>query len=168
MTDQPTPKRRGLPFSDPRHPMHRPSVHRPPRAYQPRNVAAVVHGASSDRIVDELAARYRERALDLLGGTMPGYLAERPEWDAAILAWSRAEARAWLLARYLDDVGLLDQDGNPRPAVATAMQAEQVAAKARDALGLNPVAAAKLGQSLASGAVDIARLWAVEAKADQS
>lgn len=155
---KPKRKPRGLPFSDPRHPAHRPASGGQARPYTPGNLEAVVHGAGS-RLVDDLAVRYRERALALVGGTMPGYLADRPEWDAALLAWSRAEARCWLLARYLDDVGLIDERGLPRPAVATAMQAEAVALKLRDALGLSPLARARLGKDVASAGLDLARAW---------
>jgi hypothetical protein len=65
-----------------------------------------------------------------------------------------------LLARHLDYAGHLDERGNHRPAAMYALQAEAAAAKARDALGLSPIARARLGRDVAATGVDLARLWA--------
>jgi hypothetical protein len=154
-----TTKPRGLPFSDPRHPCHRPAGGGKPRPYAPGNLEAVVHGGHSAALVDAVAVRYREAALAYLGGTIPDHLG-RVEFERALLAWSRAEARTDLLQRYVDDVGLLDQDGNPRPAARFLLEAEASAARRRQDLGLDPLSRARLGRDVAATGVDLARLWA--------
>lgn len=156
---KPKRKPRGLPFSDPRHPAHRPAGGGQPRPYAPGNFEAVVTGASSDRIVDAVAVRYRDAALAYLGDQVPDYLGRR-EYDRAIQAWSRAEARVDLVTRYLDDVGHLDDEGNPRPAARHLVDLEASAAKRRADLGLDPLSRARLGRDVAATGVDLARLWA--------
>ena len=150
---------RGLPFSDPRHPMHRPAGGGQPRPYAPGNLEAVVHGASSDRLVDVVADRYRAAAVAYLGDHVPDYLT-RADYERALLAWARAESRVDLVTRYLDDVGHLDEQGHPRPAAIHLVNLEASAAKARQALGLDPLSRARLGRDVAATGVDLARAWA--------
>lgn len=158
--DAPAKPRRGLPFSDPRHPMHRPASGRQAQPYQPRNLAAVVHGANSPQVLDAVAERYRAAAVAYLGGdSVPDYLT-RAEYDRAIQAWARAEARVDLVTRYLDDVGHLDDEGNPRPAARHLVELEAAAAKRRAELGLDPLSRARLGRDVAATGLDLARAWA--------
>jgi hypothetical protein len=135
--------------------------HRPPRGYSwepftPGNAAAVKHGAHSPARVDPLAAELVEAAVATCA-----YLAE-PAYAAELAAWSRAEARIILLTRWLDEVGPLDDEGNPRPALAALSAAERTAADRRHALGLTPMARAKLGRDVAGARFDLARAWAEE------
>ena len=156
-------KRVGMPFSDPRHPCHRPAGGGQPRPYQAGNLEAVVHGANSAALVDAVATRYRDAALAYLGDQVPDYLG-RAEYDRAVQAWARAEARVDLVTRYLDDVGHLDEQGNPRPAARHLVDLEASAAKRRAELGLDPLSRARLGRDVAATGVDLARLWASDAK----
>jgi hypothetical protein len=148
-------------WADPRHPMHRPAGGGQPRPYRPGNLEAVVHGANSAALVDAVAERYRAAAVAFLGGAdhVPDYLGRR-EYDRAIQAWARAEARVDLVTRYLDDVGHLDDEGNPRPAARHLVDLEAAAAKRRAELGLDPLSRARLGRDVAATGVDLARLWA--------
>jgi hypothetical protein len=154
MTDSPA--LRG--WANPNHPMHRPPTGTQAAPYQPGNLAAVVYGGHSAQVVDAVAAHYLEQARAMLGDHVPSQV-QPSEYQRAVIAWARAEARCDLVARYLDDVGLLDQDGNPRPAARFALEAERTAAKRREELGLTPLARAKLGRDVASASVDLARLW---------
>jgi hypothetical protein len=58
------------------------------------------------------------------------------------LAWT--EAQLALLGAYLDEVGLLDEDGQPRPAANRVDRLEARASTLRSELGLTPLALAKL------------------------
>jgi len=103
------------------------------------NRLAEKHGVwSSDR--SELVAAEVEQLADVL--------AEQFTWTAPYEAERKAYARAVLdeelIRSYLDQVGMLDQQGHERPAVRTLERFAGRAARCRHALGLNPMAAAKL------------------------
>lgn len=113
-------------------------------AFQTGNEVTTVHGARSAARWQPLADQLAER------------LVEVAPWTAGqahtltVAAWSRAEAQSCLLAAYLDEHGLLDDEGNPRSAVTQYERVETRAANLRRELGLTPLALAKLLQALAS------------------
>ena len=116
---------------------------RPP--FEPLNEAATKHGADSRRrwqpIADQLAA-------DLL--------AERP-WLAghrrSVHAWARVEAQAQLIGAWLDEHGLVDDDGEPRAAGNRLDRLEIRAQSLRNDLAEPPMAMARLLSTLTSTAV---------------
>jgi hypothetical protein len=127
---------------------------RPP--FEANNRAALTHGAFSAREVEPGA---RELLLELER--------EIPEWvervdTQAVLAWARSESRAQLLRTYLDQHGLLDSKGRPRPAADLLLRVEAQAARLRSRLGFDPASRAKLRQSTAAARLDLARLMSDE------
>jgi hypothetical protein len=90
-----------------------------------------------------------------------------PRYAAAVWAWARAEAQVQLLTEYLaqageaagDGVGDLESD-RIRSAYLLLHRAEARALSGRRALGLDPLAAARLGRDRAAAQVDTARLMA--------
>jgi hypothetical protein len=128
---------------------------RPP--FQSGNTLAVTHGARSPRVIEPMAAELRDRAL-----AAAPYLGDA-RWAGELEAWSRAEARVQVLLAYEDRVGgPLADDGTPRSHLGELHRAETRAQSARDRLGLNPAAAARLASYLASAerSVSLARLMA--------
>jgi len=110
------------------------------------------HGAFSDRVVDPVA---RELAKVVLAQV--SYLSD-PSYEPAVWAWARAEAQVLVLTAYLDEHGMLDENGNPRPALSAFKDAENRASRARQRLGLDPLSRAQLGRDIAAQQVDLARL----------
>ncbi len=102
------------------------------------NTAAMKHGAYYEPkivpIAEELAAAVIELRPDLA----------EPSYSAAVKAWARAEARVTLLTRWLDEVGLLDDDGEVRGATRSLEAAEKAAGRCRERLGLDPRADAEV------------------------
>ncbi|GAA2548140.1 hypothetical protein [Pseudonocardia hydrocarbonoxydans] len=119
--------------------------------FEPGNEAALRHGAYSPRRVDPLAAELAAGALDdpdLAHLTAPGY---RP----AVWAWARAEAQVQLLAEHVERIGL-DFGDHAVSAAHTALdRAERRAERSRRALGLDPLARARLGRDHAAARVDV-------------
>lgn len=107
------------------------------------NTARLKHGAFSARVVDPLARELAEIAVD-----QSEHL-RAPAFEAAVWAWARAEARALVLSKWIDEHGALDDAGVPRPALAALLDFERLAASARQRLGLDPMARARLGLDLA-------------------
>lgn len=134
---------------------------RPP--FEPGNEVAARHHAYSPRRVDPLAVEIRSAVL-----TDPAtdYL-QAPRYAPALWAWARAEAQVQLLSEYLakageateDGVGDLDED-RVRSAYLLLHRAEARALSGRRALGLDPLAAARLGRDKTARQVDTARLMA--------
>jgi len=128
---------------------------RPP--FEEGNELGVTHGATSTR-------RWLPKATELASG-----LAEvapwttRPAFAATVAAWSKAEAQCQLLHAYLDDVGLLDENGEPQPATTMLAACETRANNLRQQLGLTPVALAKLLQALAAVAASTGDTTSLEA-----
>lgn len=110
--------------------------------FQPANWRALKHGARSPRKLAPLVASLRASMVV----TAP-WLAV-PAFDRALMSWATAEAQCELLRAYLDEHALLDDDGEPRPALAALERAERNAERARSQLGLNPVAWAALYRTL--------------------
>lgn len=113
--------------------------------YEPDNEAATKHGASSPRRWSPIADRLQA---DLL--------AERPWLSGhrrSVAAWARVEAQAELIGRWLDEHGLLDEEGNPRPASTRLDRLESRAQALRADLAETPLAMARLIGTLTSTAV---------------
>jgi hypothetical protein len=133
-------KRRGLvakPWRD------NPSLStRPP--FEGGNLAALRHGADSPRMVAPLALEF-EQALPVVApwAAQPVFAGAR-----AALAW--VEAQLVLVQAYLDQHGLLDGNGQPRPAARRLDRLEARASTLRAELGLSPQALARLLGTLAS------------------
>lgn len=96
------------------------------------------HGADSPRRVGPLAA---ELAAELVESAP---WVARPAYRATLAAWCRVEAQLRLVSEYLDRVGLLDEDGRPRPATNLQDRLESRAAKLRSQLGLDPMSLSRL------------------------
>ncbi len=104
---------------------------------------APTHGATSPRIVSAVADHLREELLEV----RPDLAI--PEFSESVTAWSVAEARCQLLRNYSDDVGLLDDDGQPLGYTGLSEKLEGRAAKLRATLGLDPRSAATLARERA-------------------
>ena len=117
------------------------------------NTLAQRHGAWSDRVVDPVARELVTVVLDQVA-----YLAD-PSYEPAVWAWARAEARVLVLSKWLDDNGPLDESGTPRPALGALKEFENLAARARQRLGLDPLSRAQLGRDVAAQQVDLARIY---------
>lgn len=113
---------------------------------------ALKHGAFSPAVVDPVA---RDLAVMVLEQVT--YLND-PSYDAAVRAWSRAEAQVLVLSAYIDKHGALDDDGVPRPALSALKDFENRAARERTRLGLDPLSRAQLGRDVMAQQVDLARL----------
>ena len=127
-------------FGPPRYP----GDTRPP--FAPGNELAVTHGAYSSRrwepLADELVARLLAEARR--EGSPSAYLLE-PAFEGSLLAWARAEAQVHLLSTWLadrDGMGL-DADGEVIGAAKMLLRYEATAERARDRLGLSPLARAR-------------------------
>lgn len=138
--------------------------------FQPGNQVAVSHGAYSDRLV---GPRALEIALNLTqDGAFPAYLAE-PRYRPAVLAYCTTLARlerleTWLGAQATDGMPLeLAENGEVRGATRLLMDLEKQAERHRQALGLTPLAAARLGKDVAAQRLSLAQVWAqIEAEGD--
>jgi hypothetical protein len=79
--------------------------------FQSGNEIATMHGATSERRIRPLARNHRRRVLRQIG-------LRASELDPAAKAYlehyARLTAKVVLIDRYLDEVGVLDTDGNPR------------------------------------------------------
>jgi hypothetical protein len=96
------------------------------------------HGARSERrwrpIADRLAAELVEVA---------PWVA-RPTFAATVAAWARVEAQLALVGEWLDEHGILDEHGSPRPTLGTQDRLETRAITLRGELGLSPQSLARL------------------------
>jgi hypothetical protein len=119
------------------------------------NVVALKHGAGSPRVVDPLAAELVADALTAVPDL------ERPEYRATVEAWAREEARCRLLSAWLNQHGLMDDEGRLRPAEQALHRAETRATNLRSRLGLDPLSTARLGRDKAQArAMSMALLMA--------
>lgn len=145
----------GTGWGNPSHPMHtQPKGKGVWKQHEAGNVAALVHGARSLRLVDPVAVELVAEAQ----AELP-YLGEA-KYRATLEAWGRAEARVRLLERFLETEGLLTSEGDVRAAAAFQLQCETQAARLRSQLGLTPEAAAKIGKDVAGAQADLATIWA--------
>jgi hypothetical protein len=104
----------------------------------PGNRIAEKHGAYSERRWRPEAERLRSTIL----GEAPWLT--RPAFALAVAAWSVAEAKAAVVDAWLDEHGLLTDDGEPRPANALSDRLHARANSLRGVLGLDPVSFSKL------------------------
>lgn len=107
------------------------------------NQAAEKHGAYSDRAVTPIADRLAAELLDQVTWV------RRDAFAPAVAAWSRAEAMVQQVVAWLDERGLLDEDGEPRSATNLLLRLEATAANRRSELGLTPQSFARLLQATA-------------------
>jgi hypothetical protein len=111
--------------------------------FQPGNEKGKRHGAWGREVqplADALVAELAEHAP----------WSGRPAFAASVAAWARAEARCVLVGRYLDEEGMLTEQGEPRPAAKFLLEVERSAANLRARLALDPVSLAKLLSTLVS------------------
>lgn len=127
---------------------------------QPGHELTLSHGAYSDRRVSPVAERFATTALEQVD-----YLRD-PSYTPALLAWARTEARIELLETWLDDNGMVDDDGKVAGAANLLAKFESQAAKQRERLGMDPLSRAKIRQMTASTSVDVAQLMASEVNHD--
>jgi hypothetical protein len=136
------------------HPAKRQRGTRPARGYsrppfEVLNVAALKHGAESERKVAPIAAALVDAAIEAAPWL------SRPLFRWSVEAWARAEARSYLLDTWLDErataltPGDLDEDGAARGAANLADKAHARAQSLRGSLGLDPSSMAKLLASFA-------------------
>lgn len=130
--------------------------------FQAGNQVALRHGAYSDRLVQPRALEIAQALTD--DGAFPSYLAE-PRYRPAVLAYCTTLARlerleAWLGAQAVEGVPLeLAEDGEVRSATRLLMDLDRQADRHRQALGLTPLAAARLGKDVAAQQVSLSQLW---------
>jgi len=74
--------------------------------------------------------------------------ASAASFQGTVASWAWAEAQAHVLRVYLDERGLADEEGQPRPAAGMLERVEGRLAGLRAQLGLTPLALAKLLASL--------------------
>jgi hypothetical protein len=106
--------------------------------FESGNAAAERHGAHSEHRWRPLADALMSEAVaeaPWLG---------RPTFRMAVQAWAITEAKIALVDQWLDEHGLLTDDGDPRPANALADRLHARAITLRGQLGLDPVSFAKL------------------------
>jgi hypothetical protein len=123
--------------------------HRPPRNYswppfEPGHELSLKHGADSPRKVEPIATRLASELVDQAPWTAGA------QYAASVHAWAWTEAQAVLLRHYLDEHGLIDGDGEPRPASARLDKVETRLIKLRSELGLTPQSMVKLMAGLSS------------------
>jgi hypothetical protein len=145
------PERRERDHLDP-HPGQSAFVPRPARGYawppfEAENFAALRHGAHSPRKVRPVAEEIARALLEVAPWTA------RPAFEAVRASWAWVEAQLVLLRVFVDEQGMLDADGQPRPAVSLSARLESRASSLRAELGLTPQSLAKLLSNLASVAV---------------
>lgn len=121
------------------------------------NDAALVHGARSPRRIAPLAGPLLEQLPKVAPWTAS------PAFAGARASWAEAEAQAALLRSYLDEHGLLDDDGEERPAARLLDRVEGRLAKLRDQLGLTPAALGGLLRTAAQVATATGDTGSVEA-----
>ncbi|MEW1990097.1 hypothetical protein AB0365_16515 [Brevibacterium casei] len=105
--------------------------------YADNNVVSLQSGYRSPRVYSAVSA-----------ALVAGIVDDRPDlrsYPEALAAWADAEARAALLRRHLDEIGIIDEDGQPRTSLANMLRwFEKSATAARDRLGLDPRSEAEL------------------------
>lgn len=113
----------------------------PARGLRPR--FPITHGTRTPRVYGALA---RELAA--------GIVVDRPDlsgFPEAVATWAQSEAQAALIRRHIAETGWLDGEGEPRRTVLSMLRTfENLAARSRSVLGLDPLADARLAVERAS------------------
>ena len=131
-------------------------------ALQEGHELSMRHGAYSERKVSPVAERFAETALEQVD-----YLRD-PSYSPALWAWARTEARIEILETWLDENGMILDDGSVAGAANLLARFEAQAAKQRERLGMDPLSRAKIRQMTASTAIDIAQLMAEDGDDEHS
>ena len=121
-----------------------PDWQRPP--FEPQNTLSTKHGlwSRSDRFVSVRMAELVNEARDACD-----YLHD-PAYESALVDWARTEAKIEMGERWLmDNGGDLGPNGGVKPAANYLLRLQAHANKARERLGLDPVARAKITKDLA-------------------
>ncbi len=143
------------------------------RQFDEDNRAAEKHGLDSRYVVEHFieprAAEKRTALVELAEapGSPIAYLTD-VTYRSAISALCRAEAdiewaRQWIEVRG----GWIDEDDNVRPVALRLDRLETRAETLRARLGLDPLSRARLGRDVATASVDVARLMAALAQAQE-
>jgi len=106
--------------------------------FEAGNQAALTHGARSPRILTPIADQFAAGLAELAPWTSAA------SFQGTVASWSWAEAQAVVLRAWLDEHGLVDDDGQPRPAAGMLERVETRLAGLRGQLGLTPLALGKL------------------------
>jgi hypothetical protein len=106
--------------------------------FQPGHTLSLKHGATSPRVLQPVA----DRLAAGLGEVAPWTSARA--FAGAVASWAWAEAQAHVLRAWLDEHGLVDDDGQPRGAAGMLERVEVRLVGLRDRLGLTPLALGKL------------------------
>lgn len=116
---------------------------RPP--FAPGNTLALHSGHRTPRVYGSLAEHL-----------VAGLAEDRPDltrYPEALAAWATAEAQTALLRRHLEEVGLMDEEGQPRKGLLDwLVRLENLAARQRSTLGLDPRSDAQLARERAEAA----------------
>ena len=106
--------------------------------FEPDNWAGLRHGATSPRVLGPVADRLAEGLGEVAPWTVAG------AFVGSVASWAHAEAQVYLLRQYVDERGVLDEDGQPRPAAGMLERVELRLVGLRDRLGLTPLALGRL------------------------
>jgi len=106
--------------------------------FEPENTAALKHGARSPRVLQPIAEQLAAGLAQVAPWTSAA------SFQGAVASWGWAEAQAVVLRAYLEEHGLIDDDGQPRPAAGMLERVEGRLAGLRAQLGLTPLALGKL------------------------
>lgn len=125
------------------------------------NEYGLVHGASSQKYYGPVAHLIAEDLLTDAG--CPDYL-KRTVMVHSIRGWAEAEAKCVLARTYLESLDMEDQftarkQGQAAP-IEIWSKLEKHAANMRSRLGLDPVSASRIGKSLTSAGLDLAKMAA--------
>jgi hypothetical protein len=102
------------------------------------NFAALRHGARSPRVLQPIADQLAAGLVQVAPWT------SAESFQGTVASWSWAEAQAVVLRAWLDEHGLVDDDGQPRNAAAMLERVEGRLAGLRAQLGLTPLALGRL------------------------
>jgi hypothetical protein len=108
------------------------------RDFEAGNLVALRHGARSSRTVAPIADQIASELV-----TLAPWVAA-PSFAGAVASYCWAEAQAALLRAYVDEHGLVTDDGEERPAVRSLERVERRLVGLRDGLGLTPMALGRL------------------------
>jgi len=120
---------------------------------EPGNVLAMVHGATSERVVAPVARKIVEEVL-----AVAPYLHD-PAYRNLLDVYAATLARHRLLEAHVAKRGMVNRRGRTYGTTDLLMRHERSVLELARELGLTPRARAALGRDVAAGAVDAARVW---------